>query len=72
MGRLGASLEQSVAYRFISNAPYALVIHCGGNSIDLQSHNKLQIEMKSLFRSKVYILMPNTLLVWSDIIPRQS
>lgn len=76
-GRSGLKWEDlelylnNLLHRFNGNAPHALVIHCGGNSIGLQSLKKLQIEMKSLLR-KIHTLMPNTLLIWSDILPRQS
>lgn len=67
-------LEQhlnTILLRFKGIAPHALVIHCGGNSIGIKSLKKLQLHMKSSLR-KIHTLMPNTLLIWSDILPRSS
>lgn len=50
--------------------PRVLVIHCGGNSIGLVSLKKLQLQMKSLMGS-LHQNMSNTLLVWSNILPRK-
>lgn len=50
--------------------PRVLIIHCGGNSIGLVSLKKLQSQMKSLMGS-LHQKMSNTLLVWSNILPRK-
>lgn len=50
--------------------PQVLIVHCGGNSIGIQSLKKLQIAMKSLLAS-IHRKLPNTLLVWSNILPRK-
>ncbi|XP_052719097.1 uncharacterized protein LOC128190899 isoform X1 [Crassostrea angulata] len=50
--------------------PRVLIIHCGGNSIGLVSLKKLQLQMKSLM-GYLHQKMSNTLLVWSNILPRK-
>ena len=50
--------------------PVIMVIHCGGNSIGGKLNlKKLQTNMKGTL-ANLHRSMPNTLIVWSEIIPR--
>lgn len=51
--------------------PDMLVIHCGGNSIGLLTLYDLRIQMFNTV-SELATLLPNTLLIWSEILPRTT
>lgn len=51
-------------------APYMLVIHCGGNDIgQILKSVELRATIKRIL-DKLVVLLPNTILVWSQILPR--
>lgn len=51
--------------------PDMQVIHCGDNSIDLLTLYDLRIQMFNTV-SELATLFPNTLLNWSEILPRTT
>lgn len=51
-------------------APYMLVIHYGGNDIGkILKSVELRATIKRIL-DKLVVLLPNTILVWSQILPR--
>uniref|UniRef100_A0A8W8MMU3 SGNH hydrolase-type esterase domain-containing protein n=1 Tax=Magallana gigas TaxID=29159 RepID=A0A8W8MMU3_MAGGI len=51
-------------------APYMHVIHCGGNDIgQILKSVELRATIKRIL-DKLVVLLPNTILVWSQILPR--
>lgn len=55
----------------LEEIPDIIVLHCGGNDIGLSSIGDLRSFVKAQLR---YInrILPNTKLVWSEILPRQN
>ena len=51
--------------------PHMLIIHCGANSIGTMSARKLRNYMKYTI-SQIVELLPQTLIVWSEMLPRIS
>ena len=51
--------------------PKMLIIHCGANSIGSMSVRKLRNFMKYTI-SQIVELLPHTLVVWSEMLPRLS
>lgn len=54
---------------FHTTPPDMLVIHCGGNSIGALPLLDLRLKMFETI-SELATILPNTLLVWSEILPR--
>lgn len=51
-------------------APYMLVIHCGGNDIDqILKSVELRATIKKIL-DKLVVLLPKAILAWSQILPR--
>lgn len=61
-------IEQRLRYY---QPPELLIIHAGGNDIGTKSMVEITWEAKSIFNNLAYML-PNTTLVWSQILPRRS
>lgn len=56
----------------VEDEPHMLVIHCGGNNIPANKGSKsadLRFQLKEIL-GKLVKLLPSTILVWSQILPR--
>ena len=56
----------------VEDEPHMLVIHCGGNNIPANKGSKsadLRFQLKAVL-GKLAKLLPFTILVWSQILPR--
>ncbi|XP_056006915.1 uncharacterized protein LOC130050703 [Ostrea edulis] len=56
----------------VEDAPHILVIHCGGNNIPMDKGAKsadLRFRLKAVLK-KLTALLPSTILIWSQILPR--
>jgi len=51
------------------DSPTVLVVHIGGNDIGLEKTKDLCDQLKRLF-DWINLLMPDTVLIWSQILPR--
>lgn len=56
----------------MNGPPDYLVIHCGGNDIGRENMVHTINEIKKLISSFIIPEMPNTRIVWSQILPRRS
>lgn len=67
-------LYTTVSSMLIANKqPTILIIHCGGNNIgDPQNTLKGIQKFMKLTLSQIADLLPNTLIVWSHILPRSN
>lgn len=67
-------LYTTVSSMLIANKPPTiLIIHCGGNNIgDPQNTLKGIQKFMKLTLSQIADLLPNTLIVWSHILPRSN
>ena len=50
--------------------PNILMIHCGGNDLGSVASGQLRYEIKQSIK-RIMTMLPNTLLVWSQILPRK-
>lgn len=67
-------LYTTVSSMLIANKqPTILIIHCGGNNIgDPQNTLKGIQKIMKLTLSQIADFLPNTLIVWSHILPRSN
>lgn len=59
---------------FHDNPDY-VILHCGGNNIGRQPGNELRRHIKELLYDGpdcLQALLPNTIFIWSQIIPRRT
>lgn len=71
-GMTWEELYKSVHDIFLEEGPpQMLIIHCGANNIGTMSVRKLRNFMKFTI-SQIVKLMPCTLIVWSEMLPRLS
>ncbi|XP_034330884.2 uncharacterized protein [Magallana gigas] len=73
-GMVWEYLYTTVSSMLIANKqPTILIIHCGGNNIgDPQNTLKGIQKFMKLTLSKIADLLPNTVIVWSHILPRSN
>ena len=51
--------------------PKYLIIHCGGNDIPLIPNGDLIFQIKR-YITNISLMLPNTTIIWSDIMPRSN
>jgi hypothetical protein len=55
----------------VENPPGYIVLHVGGNDLGYVKVGFLRNRIKNIIR-KIRILLPNTRIIWSEILPRNQ